>query len=162
MCHVRWYLRWQKVVIFQHVQKLVSCLSLKDIIYKQRWLCFKPQPFPFSLYMCQNDLLKELQRLYLADVGLQISAQRESIQKLNFWEVLTRLFLLYQLHWEKFIFHGDKKSGSDGSSIIYFYSRDWNVFCSFFSIVFEEIWTYFEGVWSKLIISDGGMWYFST
>ena len=109
MCHVRWYLRWQKVVIFQHVQKLVSCLSLKDIIYKQRWLCFKPQPFPFSLYMCQNDLLKELQRLYLADVGLQISAQRESIQKLNFWEVLTRLFLLYQLHWEKFIFHGDKK-----------------------------------------------------
>ena len=31
----------------------------------------------------------------------------------------------------------------------------------FFSIVFEEIWTYFEGVWSKLIISDGGIWYFS-
>ena len=32
----------------------------------------------------------------------------------------------------------------------------------FFCIVFEEIWTYFEGVWSRLIISDGGVWYFST
>ena len=59
-----------------------------------------------------------------------------------------------------FFFHSDRKNGSDGSFIIY--SRDWNVFCPFFSIVFEEIWTYFEGVWSKLITSDGGISYFSS
>ena len=35
-------------------------------------------------------------------------------------------------------------------------------FDPFFSIVFEEIWAYFEGVWSNLIISDGGICYFST
>ena len=35
-------------------------------------------------------------------------------------------------------------------------------FVPFFSIVFKEIWTYFESVLSKLIISDGGIWYFST
>ena len=35
-------------------------------------------------------------------------------------------------------------------------------FVPFSSIVFEEIWTYFEGVWSNLIISDRGIWYFST
>ena len=94
--------------------------------------------------MWQNDPLKEIQRLRLVAVVLQISAQRESIRKLNFWGPLTRLSLVYQLHRDKFIFHGDRKSGSDGSFIIY--SRDWNVFCPFFSIVFEEIWTFFEGV----------------
>ena len=35
-------------------------------------------------------------------------------------------------------------------------------FVPFFSIVFEEIWTYFEGIWSKLITSNGGLRYFST
>ena len=79
--------------------------------------------------MWQDDLLKELQRLRLAAVVLQISAQRESIRKLNFREALTRLSLVHQLHREKFIFHGDTKSGSEGSFIIY--SRDWNVFCPF-------------------------------
>ena len=134
MCHVRWYLRWQNV-IFQHVQKLVSCLSSKDVIYKQSWLCFKPQPFPFGLYIRQNDILKELQRLCLVAVVLQISAQRESIRKVNFREALTRLSLIYQLHWKKFIFHGDRKSSGDGSFIIYF--RDWSVSCPF---LFHCIW----------------------
>ena len=129
MCHVRWYLCRQNVVIFQHVQKFVSCLSSKDVIYKQSWLCFKLQPFPFGLYIRQNNLLKELQRLRFVAVVLQISTQRDSIEKLNFREALTRLFLVYQLHWEKFIFHGNRKSGSDGSFIIY--SRYWNIFCPF-------------------------------
>ena len=159
-CHVRWYLRWQNVVIFQHIQKLASCLSSKDVIYKQSWLSLKPRPFPVGLYIRQNDLYKELQRLRLVALVLQISDQRESVRKLNFREALTHLSLVYQLHWEKFIFHGDRKSGRNGSFIIY--SRDCNVFCPFLSIVFEEIWTYFEGVWSKLIISDCGIWYFST
>ena len=35
-------------------------------------------------------------------------------------------------------------------------------FIPVFSIVFEEIWTYFESVWSKLIISDDGICYLST
>ena len=159
MYHVRWYLRRQSGVIFQHVQKLVSCLSSKDILYKQSWLCFKPKPFLFGLYIRQNNLFKELQRLHFVTVMLQISAWKESIWKLNFWDALTRLFLVYQLRLENFIFHGYKKNGSDGSFIIY--SRDWNVFCPFFSIVFEEIWTYFKGVWSKLIINDGGIWHFT-
>ena len=74
--------------------------------------------------------MKEIEeRLRLVAVVLQISTQRESIRKLNFREALTRLSLVYQLHWEKFIFHGDRKSGSDGSFIIY--SKDWNVFCPF-------------------------------
>ena len=129
MCHVRWYLRSQNVVIFQHVQNLASCLSSKDIIYKQIWLCFKPLPFPLGLYIRQNDLLKEFQRLRLVVVMLQISAQKESIRKLNFRKALTGLSLVYQVHWGKFIFHGDRKSGSDGYFIIN--SRDWNVFCPF-------------------------------
>ena len=83
--------------MFQHVHKLVSCLSSKDVIYKQSWLCFKPQPLPFGLYIRQNDLLKELQRLRLVAVVLQISTQRESIWKLNFQVALTRLSLLTAL-----------------------------------------------------------------
>ena len=109
MYHVRWYLRVQSGVIFQHVQKLVSCLSSKDILYKQSWLYFKPKTFPFGLYIRQNNLFKELQRLHFVAVGLQISARRESIWKLNFWEALTRLFVVYQLRLENFIFHGYKK-----------------------------------------------------
>ena len=38
--------------------------------------------------MWQNYLLRELQRLCLVAVALQISTQRESIGKLNFREVL--------------------------------------------------------------------------
>ena len=118
MHHVWWYLRWQNVVIFQHVQKRVSCLSSKDIIFRGQTSCVpSPQSFPFSLYIWQNYLLKELQGLPLVNVVLQISTQR-----IFFW-----IFsFVYQLHWEKFIFHDDRKSGSDGSFIIY--SRDRNVF----------------------------------
>ena len=136
MWHVRWYLCRQNVVIFQHVQKFVSCLSSKDVIYKQSWLCFKPQTFPNGLYIRQNDLFKEFQRLRLTAVVLQISAQRESIRKLNFREALTCLSLVYQLYWEKFISHGDRKSGSDGSFIIY--SREWNVFCPSFPLYLKK------------------------
>ena len=136
MCHVRWYLCRQNVVIFQHVQKFVSCLSSKDVIYKQSWLCFKPQTFPNGLYIRQNDLFKEFQRLRLIAVVLQISAQRESIRKLNFREALTCLSLVYQLYWEKFISHGDRKSGSDGSFIIY--SRERNVFCPSFPLYLKK------------------------
>ena len=32
----------------------------------------------------------------------------------------------------------------------------------FFSIVFEDTWMYFEGVWSRFITSEEGIWYFST
>ena len=136
MWHVRWYLCRQNVVIFQHVQKFVSCLSSKDVIYKQSWLCFKAQTFPNGLYIRQNDLFKEFQRLRLIAVVLQISAQRESIRKLNFREALTCLSLVYQLYWEKFISHGDRKSGSDGSFIIY--SREWNVFCPSFPLYLKK------------------------
>ena len=64
---------------------------------------------------------------------------------MDFREALTRLSLVYQLHWEKFIFHGDRKSGSDGSFINYI-PEIGTFFAPFFSIVFKEIWTYFEGV----------------
>ena len=146
MCHVRWYFRWKNVIIFQRVQKLVSCLSSKDVIYKQSWLCCKPQLFSFGLYIRQNDFFKELQRLRLVAVVLQISAQGKSIWKLNFWETLTRILLVYQLHWDKCIFHSDRKSGSGGSFAICF--RDWNVFCPF---LFHFIWRNLDVFWRCLI-----------
>ena len=121
-----------KMLLSFRTSRNLSVVCLRKTPYKQSWLYFKPQPFPFGLYIRQNDLLEELQRLHLLAIVLQISAQRESIQKLNFREALTRLSLVYQLHWEKFICHADRKSGSDGSFIIY--SRDWNVFCPFFPL----------------------------
>ena len=32
----------------------------------------------------------------------------------------------------------------------------------YFSIVIDDAWTYFDGVWSKLMISEGGTWKFSA
>ena len=32
----------------------------------------------------------------------------------------------------------------------------------FWSIVFDNTCTYFDGVWSKLIVNEGGIWCFST
>ena len=113
----------------------VVCPRKMSHISKTVWLCFKPQPFPFDLYIGQNNLLKELQKLRLVAVVFQINAQRESIRKLNFLDALTRPSLVYQRHWEKFIFHGYRKSDSDGSYITY--SRDWNVFYPF---LFHSIW----------------------
>ena len=117
---------------------------LEDVIDKQSWFCLKPQSFPFSLYIQQNDLLKELQRLRLVVLVLQISAQRESIWKLNFREAVTRLFLVYQLHLEKFIFYCDKKVTV--MDLLPTRPEIGTFFVSFFSMVFEEIWTYFQGV----------------
>ena len=118
-----------KMLLSFSTSRNLSVVCPRKTSYISKAGCFKPQPFPFGLYRRQNDLLKELQRLRLVAVVLQISAQRESIRKLNVREALTRLSLVYQLHWEKFIFHGDRKSDCDEYFIIY--SRDWNVFCPF-------------------------------
>ena len=77
--------------------------------------------------MRQNDPLNEIQRLRLVAVVLQISAESESIRKLNFREALS--FPCISTALGEFIFHGDTKKGSDGSFFIY--SKDWNVFCPF-------------------------------
>ena len=69
---------------------------------------------------------------------------KESIWKLNFLKALTGLSLVYQVHWGKFIFHGDKKVAV--MDILSSIPEIRTFFVPFFSIVFEVIWTYFEGV----------------
>ena len=94
MWHVRWYLCRQNVVIFQHVQKFVSCLSSKDVIYKQSWLCFKAQTFPNGLYIRQNDLFKEFQRLRLIAVVFKLALKENPFGN---W-IFGRLWLVFPLY----------------------------------------------------------------
>ena len=118
-----------KMLLSLSTPRNLSVVCLQKMSYISKAGCVSSPNLSHSVFTYDRMISLRNFKDCLVAVVLQISAQRESIRKVNFREALTRLSLIYQLHWKKFIFHSDRKSSGDGSFIIYF--RDWSVFCPF-------------------------------
>ena len=63
----------------------------------------------------------------------------------------------YKLHWEKLIVERDGKGSSD--DLLSFAPAIGTLLSPSLVMVVDETCTYFDGVWSKLMIKEDGIWY---